>query len=175
MGDKVKHVTLTINGVKQAVAAASDLALIDLLRDDLHLTGTKLGCDRKGQCGACTVILNGKAVLSCLRKVADLDGANVITVEGLGTPENPHLIQEAYVLSGAVQCGYCTPGMIMATKVLLDQNPNPDDAQIKRGLARNLCRCTGYVKIIDAVKLAGQFPPRRNHSRRRSAPSSAAA
>ena len=99
--------------------------LLDILREDLGLTGAKQGCDRKGQCGACTVIVNDKAVLSCVTRVAALDGAQVITVEGLGTPENPHLIQEAFVLAGAIQCGYCTPGMIMATKALLDQNPNP--------------------------------------------------
>jgi aldehyde oxidoreductase len=152
-----KKVTLTINGVKREVEAKPDLVLIELLREDLQLTGTKQSCDRKGQCGACTVIVDGKAVRSCLKKVADLEGADVITVEGLGTPDNPHLIQEAFVLTGAIQCGYCTPGMIIATKALLDSNPNPDTAAIKKALARNLCRCTGYVKIIDAVKLAGKF------------------
>jgi aldehyde oxidoreductase len=153
----VKNVTLTVNGVKRKVEAGPDLLLLDLLREQLGLTGTKQSCDRKGQCGACTVIVDGKAVRSCLRKVIDLDGAEIITVEGLGTPENPHLIQEAYVLAGAIQCGYCTPGMIMATKALLDQNPDPDLTAIKKALARNLCRCTGYVKIIDAVRLAGKF------------------
>ncbi len=153
----MKNVTLTVNGVKRSVAAGPDLVLIDLLREQLDLTGTKQSCDRKGQCGACTVIVDGKAVRSCLKKVADLDGAQVITVEGLGTPENPHLIQEAFVLAGAIQCGYCTPGMIMAAKALLDDNPDPDTAAIKKALARNLCRCTGYVKIIDAIKLAGKF------------------
>ena len=131
--------------------------MIDLLREDLHLTGTKQSCDRKGQCGACTVIVNGKAARSCITKVVNLEGAEVISVEGLGTPENPHLIQEAFVLAGAVQCGYCIPGMIMASKVLLDQNPNPDVAAIKKALARNWCRCTGYKKIIEAVQLAGKF------------------
>ncbi|MFA5308477.1 MAG: molybdopterin cofactor-binding domain-containing protein [Dehalococcoidales bacterium] len=153
----MKTVTLTINGVKRKIEAEPDLVLIDLLREKLNLTGTKQSCDRKGQCGACTVVVDGKAVRSCLRKVVDLEGADVITVEGLGTPDNPHLIQEAFVLSGAIQCGFCTPGMIMAAKALLDQNPNPDNAAIKKALARNLCRCTGYVKIIDAVKLAGKF------------------
>jgi aldehyde oxidoreductase len=153
----LKNVTLTVNGVKHSIAAGPELVLIDLLREQLALTGTKQSCDRKGQCGACTVIVDGKATRSCLKKVADLDGAEVITVEGLGTLENPHLIQEAFVLAGAVQCGFCTPGMIMATKALLDANPNPDDAAIKKALARNLCRCTGYVKIIDAIKLAGKF------------------
>ncbi|MGD0794801.1 MAG: molybdopterin cofactor-binding domain-containing protein [Dehalococcoidales bacterium] len=153
----MKNISLTVNGVKQKVAADPDLVLLDLLREQLGLTGTKQSCDRKGQCGACTVIVDGKAVRSCLKKVSDLEGADVITVEGLGTPDNPHLIQEAYVLSGAIQCGYCTPGMIMATKALLDQNPDPDIAAIKKALARNLCRCTGYRKIIDAVVLAGRF------------------
>ncbi len=148
---------LTVNGIPRQVIADSQLTLLDLLRDELHLTGTKQSCDKAGQCGACTVIVNGKAARSCLLKVAKLDGAEVITVEGLGTPENPHLIQEAFVLSGAVQCGFCTPGMIMASKALLDENPNPSTEEIKNALRHNLCRCTGYVKIIDAVKLAARF------------------
>ena len=153
----MQKVTLTINGVQRQVAASPDMVLIDLLRKDLKLIGTKQSCDRKGQCGACTVIVNGKAVRSCLTKVAKLEGAEVITVEGLGTPENPHLIQEAFVLAGAIQCGFCTPGMIMAAKALLDGNPDPDVEAIKKALARNLCRCTGYKKIIEAVQLAGRF------------------
>src|SRR4030066_225436 len=143
----MKKVTLTINGVQQQIMAGPKKVLIDLLREKLDLTGTKQSCDRKGQCGACTVIVDGKATRSCLKKVVDLNGADIITVEGLGTPDNPHLIQEAFVLSGAIQCGYCTPGMIMAAKALLDQDPDPDLAAIKKALARNLCRCTGYVKI----------------------------
>ncbi|MBN1191474.1 MAG: molybdopterin-dependent oxidoreductase [Dehalococcoidales bacterium] len=153
----MSKVTLTVNGVKHQVEAGPDQVLLDYLRQDLRLTGAKQSCDRKGQCGACTVIVDGKAVRSCLRKLADLDGANIITVEGLGTPENPHLIQEAFVLAGAVQCGFCTPGMIMATKALLDQNPNPGLTEIKKALTRNLCRCTGYRKIIDAVLLSAKF------------------
>jgi aldehyde oxidoreductase len=153
----VVKISLTVNGVKRSVDASADMVLLDLLREQLGLTGAKQSCDRKGQCGACTVVVDGKAVRSCLKKVADMNGADVITVEGLGTPDNPHLIQEAFVLAGAIQCGFCTPGMIMSTKALLDVNPNPDTAAIKKALARNLCRCTGYVKIIDAVKLAGKF------------------
>jgi aldehyde oxidoreductase len=153
----LKEVNLTINGVKQKVKAEPDLVLLDLLRNELHLTGTKQSCDRKGQCGACTVIIDGNTALSCLKKVVDLDGANVITIEGLGTPENPHLIQEAFVLAGAVQCGFCIPGMIMATKGLLEKNQNPSVPEIKKALARNLCRCTGYKKIVEAVQLAGKF------------------
>ena len=148
---------MKVNGRSYQFIVEPDRVLLDLLREDLRLTGAKQSCDRKGQCGACTVIVNGKAVRSCLQKVENLNGAEVITVEGLGTPDNPHLIQEAYVLSGAIQCGYCTPGMIMATKALLDRNPNPDVKEIKKALEQNLCRCTGYAKIIDAVKLAGRF------------------
>ncbi len=153
----MEKVTIKINGREHRFIAEPDRVLLDLLREDLKLTGTKQSCDRKGQCGACTVIVNGKAVRSCLQKVEKLNNAEVITVEGLGTPENPHLIQEAFVLAGAIQCGFCTPGMIMATKALLDKNPDPSLKEIKKVLAHNLCRCTGYKKIADAVQLAGKF------------------
>ena len=153
----MEKVILKVNGRSRQFIVEPDRVLLDLLREDLGLTGTKQSCDRKGQCGACTVIVNGKAVRSCVQKVKNLANAEVITIEGLGTPENPHLIQEAYCLSGAIQCGFCTPGMIMATKALLDRNPNPDDGEIKKALEHNLCRCTGYARIIDAVKLAGRF------------------
>jgi aldehyde oxidoreductase len=150
-------VLMKVNGRPYKFVVEPDRVLLDLLREDLRLTGAKQSCDRKGQCGACTVIVNGKAVRSCLQKVSKLNGADVITIEGLGTPDNPHLIQEAFVLAGAVQCGFCTPGMIMAAKALLDVNPDPDIPAIKKALEHNLCRCTGYAKIIDAVKLAGRF------------------
>ncbi|MGO9021003.1 MAG: molybdopterin-dependent oxidoreductase [Syntrophobacteraceae bacterium] len=153
----MKSIKLHVNGIQRHLMVDEDQVLLDLLRDDLGLTGAKQSCDRKGQCGACMVIVNGKAVLSCLTKVALLDGAQVISIEGLGTPDNPHLIQEAFVLSGAVQCGFCTPGMVMAAKALLDTNPDPSTELIKQALRRNLCRCTGYKKIIEAVQLAGRF------------------
>ena len=153
----MKKINLTINGHAKQVVADENMVLLDLLREHLHLTGAKQSCDRKGQCGACTVIVNKKAVLSCLTKVQKLDGATVISVEGLGTPDNPHLIQEAFALAGAIQCGFCTPGMIMATKALLDVNRNPTVEEIKHALRRNICRCTGYVKIIEAVQLAARF------------------
>lgn len=153
----MKKVALEVNGQRHEILAEKDDVLLDFLRDGLDLTGAKQSCDRKGQCGACTVIVDGKAVLSCLTKLRSLAGAKVITVEGLGTPDNPHLIQHAFVLSGAIQCGFCTPGLIMATKALLDENPDPDDEAIKKAMRRNLCRCTGYVKIIEAVKLAARF------------------
>jgi aldehyde oxidoreductase len=153
----MKKIRLRVNGTYRELIADAETVLLDVLREDLRLTGAKQSCDRKGQCGACTVVVNGKAVRSCLTRMADLEGADVITVEGLGTPDNPHLIQEAFVLSGAIQCGFCTPGMIMAAKALLDANPNPTVDDIKQALRRNLCRCTGYVKIIEAVQLAGRF------------------
>ncbi|MEW6352159.1 MAG: molybdopterin cofactor-binding domain-containing protein, partial [Thermodesulfobacteriota bacterium] len=153
----MKQITLTVNGVPRSVRVDGRRVLIDLLRNDLGLTGTKQSCDRGGQCGACTVLVNNRAVRSCRTKVSDLDGADVVSIEGLGTPENPHPIQEAFVLAGAVQCGFCTPGMIMATKALLDRNPRPDTEFIKEALLHNLCRCTGYKKIIEAVKLAADL------------------
>jgi aldehyde oxidoreductase len=153
----MKKIGIKINGRLRQVVVDSKTVLMDLLREGYNLTGTKQSCDRKGQCGACTVIVNGKAVRSCLTKVVDLEGADVMTVEGLGTPDNPHLIQEAFVLAGAIQCGFCTPGMIMTTKALLDTNLNPSIEDIKQAFRRNLCRCTGYIKIIEAVKLAGRF------------------
>ncbi|MBI5592852.1 MAG: molybdopterin-dependent oxidoreductase [Deltaproteobacteria bacterium] len=153
----MKRIGLFINGARHEFVVGPEQVLLDLLRDDLGLTGAKQSCDRKGQCGACMVIVNGKTVLSCLTRVHSLDNAQVITVEGLGTPENPHLIQQAFVLAGAIQCGYCTPGMIIATKALLDVNPDPSVDAIKKALTRNLCRCTGYKKIIEAVQLAGRF------------------
>jgi len=148
----MKKVAFKVNGQIHEVLANKDDVLLDFLREGLDLTGAKQSCDRKGQCGACTVIVNGRAVNSCLTKLGSLEGAEVVTVEGLGTPDNPHLVQHAFVLAGAVQCGFCTPGLIMATKALLDKNPDPDDEAIKKALRRNLCRCTGYVKIIEAVR-----------------------
>ncbi|WP_092223098.1 molybdopterin-dependent oxidoreductase [Desulforhopalus singaporensis] len=153
----MKKINLSINGCAKQVVVDEKMVLLDLLREHFHLTGAKQSCDRKGQCGACTVIVDGKAVLSCLTRVDRLEGAEVISVEGLGTPDNPHFIQEAFVLAGAIQCGFCTPGMIMAAKALLDTNPDPTAEEIKHGLRRNLCRCTGYTKIIEAVQLAGRF------------------
>jgi aldehyde oxidoreductase len=153
----MKKINLKVNGRPGQVVVDPGLALIDLLRGVYSLTSVKQSCDRKGQCGACTVIVNGKAVRSCLVKTGDMEGADIITVEGLGTPDNPHLIQEAFVLAGAIQCGFCTPGMIMAAKALLDINQNPGAEEIKKAFRRNLCRCTGYLKIIEAVKLAGRF------------------
>jgi carbon-monoxide dehydrogenase small subunit len=146
-------IELTINGKKRKVETTPSTRLLDLIRDDLHLTGTKEGCG-KGECGACTVIMNGELVTSCLILAPQADGAVITTIEGVGDGENLDPVQEAFIETGAVQCGFCTPGMILAAKKLLEENPHPTEEEIKRGISGNLCRCTGYQKIIDAIKLA---------------------
>ena len=146
-------IKLTVNGQKREVDVKPHTRLLDLLREDLGLTGTKEGCG-KGECGACTVIMNNKVVASCLVLAPQADGAEIQTVEGLGDKEKLHPIQQSFIETGAVQCGFCIPGMIMSSKKLLDDNINPSDEEIKRGLSGNICRCTGYVKIVDAVKEA---------------------
>jgi len=146
-------IELTINGKKRKVETTHSTRLLDLIRDDLHLTGTKEGCG-KGECGACTVIMNGELVASCLVLASQADGAVITTIEGIGNGGHLDLIQEAFIETGAVQCGFCTPGMILAAKKLLEENPHPTEEEIKRGISGNLCRCTGYQKIFDAIKLA---------------------
>ena len=130
-----------------------DTRLVDLLRDKLELTGTKIGCG-KGECGACTVVMNGKAVNSCLIPVMRAMNATIETIEGLATDGKLHPIQQAFVKHGAIQCGFCTPGMIMSTKALLDKHPNPNKEEVREALGGNICRCTGYVKIEEAVLAA---------------------
>jgi carbon-monoxide dehydrogenase small subunit len=152
--DKVS-VNLQVNGQAYQLQVEEDAFLVDVLREELNLTGTKKACN-EGECGACTVILNGKAVNSCLVLAARLDGAKIVTIEGVGDAEHLHPLQEAFISAGAVQCGYCTPGMIISAKALLDQNPHPSEAEIRTGLSGNLCRCTGYKKIVKAVQLAAE-------------------
>jgi len=146
-------IKFTVNGKKKEAETTTSTRLLDLIRDDLHLTGTKEGCG-KGECGACTVIMNGELTASCLVLAPQADGAVITTIEGIGNGDRLDLIQEAFIETGAVQCGFCTPGMILAVKKLLEENPHPDEEEIKRGISGNLCRCTGYQKIFDAVKLA---------------------
>ena len=154
-----------INGVAHNVECEPGATLFELLRK-LGYKSVKQGCDREGTCGACTILLDGRTMLSCITPAAKAQGREVTTVEGMGDPANPHPIQEAYVDAGAVQCGYCTPGMILATKSLLDTNPKPTQADIVEALSGNLCRCTGYVKIFDAVRdAAAALQEKQDHER----------
>ena len=146
-------VSINVNGINYTKEIDPSIRLIDFLRDDLKLKGTKEGCG-EGECGACTVIVNGKAINSCLMLASSADGKNVITIEGISDKDTLHPIQEAFMETGAVQCGYCTPGMILSAKALLDKKPNASEEEIKVSLSGNLCRCTGYKKIIQAVMLA---------------------
>jgi len=148
-----KPLNLWVNGEFVQVNVRDDETLLDLLRDRLMLTGTKRGCG-EGQCGHCTVILNGKSVNSCLTLALEAEGGHVLTIEGLGDGERLHPIQKAYIEAGAIQCGYCTPGMVMSIYSLLQEKPQPTEDEIREGIKGVMCRCTGYYKIIDAVKRA---------------------
>lgn len=149
----MKDMMLSINGKKVNVTVDESWTLLYVLREVLGLTGTKEGCGT-ADCGACKVILDGKAVNSCVINIKKAEGKSITTIEGLADGEELHPIQQAYVDAGAVQCGFCTPGMIMTTKALLDTNSDPTEKEIRESFKNNLCRCTGYVKIVDAVKIA---------------------
>jgi len=151
----MKEIEFTINGERRKLVVEPNELLLNVIREDLDLTGTKYGCGT-GECGACTVLMDGEPVLSCLTLAVAADNKNITTIEGIGIDGNPHPLQQAFVETGAVQCGFCIPGMILSAKALLDKNPNPNEDEIKRAIAGNLCRCTGYVKIIEAIKLAAQ-------------------
>ena len=143
----------TLNGRKTVVETAPGRRAVDLLREDLGLTGTKEGCG-SGECGACSVLVDGKVRLSCLMLAAQLEGKEITTIEGLADGASSHPLQEAFVRHGAIQCGFCSPGMLLSAAALLTENPDPTRADIREGLSGNLCRCTGYQKIIDAVDAA---------------------
>ena len=148
-------INCTVNG-KRAVFRALPMArLLDVLREQLHLTGTKEGCG-EGECGACSVLINGRIVNSCLVPVAQIQGAEIKTIEGVANGDQLHAVQQAFIDCGGAQCGICTPGMVMAAVDLLERNPSPSEADIRTGLAGNLCRCTGYVKIFESVVRACQ-------------------
>jgi len=152
-----KEINFVLNGSEVTVAIEAHKRLIDVLRGPLGHPGTKEGCG-EGECGACTVIVDGRAVNSCLYPAPEVEGKSVTTIEGLlGTDNNLSIIQEAFVEHGGIQCGFCTPGMIMSTKALLDDNPNPTEEEIRDALVGNLCRCTGYVQIIESVKSAADM------------------
>ena len=148
-----KVLNITVNGVERAILVEPWYSLLDTLRDELHLTGTKKGCD-EGDCGACTVLLNGQPVTSCLVLAHSAHDASVTTVEGLAEGGDLHPVQRSFAENGGLQCGYCTPGLIMATVGLLNSNPDPTEEEVKFGLGGNLCRCTGYSKVIEAVMAA---------------------
>lgn len=150
-----KRLSFVLNNKSVTVEVEPQTLLLDLLRENLGLTGTKRGCG-EGECGACTVIVNDEAVNACLYPAWKVENCRVLTVEGLGSEDHPHPLQEAFLETGAVQCGFCTPGMLMSSYALLHQTKNPDEDEIKTALAGNLCRCTGYVKILEAVKKAAQ-------------------
>ena len=144
-------VNFKLNGQDKTINTQANRSLLEVLREDLELTGAKDACGGEGECGACTVLLDGNAVNSCLILIGQVDGRSLVTIEGLAEKDHFHPLQKAFVYAGAVQCGYCTPGAIIAAKALLDINSHPSDEEIREGLSGNLCRCTGYTKMIDAV------------------------
>jgi aerobic carbon-monoxide dehydrogenase small subunit len=146
-------INLTINGKSQTATAEPSTSLLDFLRDTLNYKGSKLCCNT-GECGACTIIFNGKPINSCVTLAADANGAQITTVEGLADGEKLHPVQQAFIDTGAVQCGYCTPGFIISVKALLDRTQNPTAEEIEEAVSGNICRCTGYTKIVDAIQLA---------------------
>ena len=147
-----REIELTVNGEPYRFLVRTSTFLLDLLRGELDLTGAKRGCNR-GECGSCTVLLDGRPVRSCLIPAVMVDGRQVVTIEGLEEPGGTlHPLQEAFIQRGAIQCGFCTPGMILTAKGLLDENSNPNEEEIRRAISGNICRCTGYVKIIEAIR-----------------------
>jgi len=148
-------IDFSVNGEPRTLQAHPMERLLDVLREQLHLTGTKEGCG-EGECGACSVVVDGRIVNSCLVPVAQVSGASIKTIEGVATGEQLHAVQQAFIECGGAQCGICTPGMVLAAVDLLERNPNPTEPEIRTGLAGNLCRCTGYMKIFDSVVRACQ-------------------
>ncbi len=148
-------ISLRVNGELYELYVPVHKTLLEVLREDLGLTGTKHGCEL-GECGACTVLVDGEPVLSCLTLPVEVQGRDIVTVEGLAENSVPHPLQVTFAELNAAQCGYCTPGMLMSAKALLDRNPNPTPEEVREALAGNLCRCTGYVKIVEAVRLAAR-------------------
>ena len=143
-------IKLHVNGEEFEVLTENHKTLLEVLREDMGLTGTKRGCDL-GTCGACTVLVEGKPYLSCLTLAVDVQGKKILTIEGLAQEGELHPLQKAFVEKGAIQCGFCTPGMILTSKAFLDENPHPSEGEVKKAISGNLCRCTGYIKIVEAI------------------------
>ena len=152
---KKTTITTTVNGEVYTREVDVNMTLVEFIRDELHLNGTKEGCD-EGECGACTIIFDGHPFNSCLVLAMEADGHEITTIEGMANDGRLHPIQEAFLEVGAVQCGYCTPGMILSAKVVLDEYPDPTEDQIRTGIEGNICRCTGYNRIVEAIKLAAK-------------------
>jgi carbon-monoxide dehydrogenase small subunit len=150
-------IKLHVNGEEFEVLTEVHKTLLEVLREDLGLTGTKRGCDL-GACGACTVLIEGKPFLSCLTLAVDVQGKKIVTIEGLSQDGEPHPLQKAFVEKGAIQCGFCTPGMILTAKAFLDENPHPSEGEVKKAISGNLCRCTGYIKIVEAILSVAPSP-----------------
>jgi aerobic carbon-monoxide dehydrogenase small subunit len=150
-----QQITITVNDLVEVVDVPQNITLLQMLRENLSLTGTKNGCTA-GECGACTVLLNGEPVNSCMVLAVECDGAKITTVEGLAKDGKLSNLQDAIIKSGGVQCGFCTPGMLISASALLERNPHPTDQEIRRAIVGNLCRCTGYVRIVDAIKEAAK-------------------
>jgi len=157
-----KTIKLVLNGQEHVLDVGANETLVEVLREKLGLTGTKIGCNR-GECGACTVLIDGEATLSCLTLAIECEGKEVLTIEGLEDPKTRELdpIQTAFMENFGIQCGFCTPGMVMSAKALLNKNPNPSEEEIKMGIQGNLCRCTGYKQIIESILAAGEKLRRR--------------
>jgi carbon-monoxide dehydrogenase small subunit len=153
---KQEEITLKVNGTNYRVSIEPRRTLVEVLRENLGLTGTKKSCN-EGDCGACTVLMEGKPVASCLVLAMDAQGKEILTIEGLSEGQRLHPIQEAFLKHGAIQCGFCTPGMVMSAKALLDENPEPTTIEIRKAISGNLCRCTGYQHIVDSIMAASKM------------------
>ena len=151
----LKTITLTVNEIVETVDVPQNMTLLQMIREKLSLTGTKNGCSA-GECGACTVLMNGEPVNSCMVLAAECEGANITTIEGLAKGGKLTKLQETIMNAGGVQCGFCTPGMLISATALLRRNPNPTDNEIRSAIVGNLCRCTGYLRIVDGIKMAAK-------------------
>ena len=158
---KQEEITLKVNGTNYRLSIEPRRTLVEVLRENLGLTGTKKSCN-EGDCGACTVLMDGKPVASCLVLAIDAQGKKILTIEGLSEGERLHPIQEAFLKHGAIQCGFCTPGMVMSAKALLDENPEPTTVEIRKAISGNLCRCTGYQHIVDSIMAASKMMQKKS-------------